>query len=113
MHQGNGPSAVMYIPSVPLTAQNAEYVRDMRDNFLVGRPAPDFPGGVGESEFTGRGMPEDIISESGKTAMGLAPFFLEGNLTPGEKAVRQQACVFLFSGERGELISCRNEIFGF
>lgn len=68
VHQGKGPSAVLYIPAVPLTPQNAEYVRDQRNQFMQGRPAPDFPGGVGESNFVGRGTQEDIESPDGRQA---------------------------------------------
>lgn len=68
VHQGKGPSAVLYIPAVPLTPRNAEYVRDQRSQFMQGRPAPDFPGGVGESDFVGRGTPEDIKSSDGRQA---------------------------------------------
>jgi hypothetical protein len=68
VHNGNGPSAVMYIPSVPLTSRNVEYVRDQRESFLVARPPPDFPGGVGESQFGGTGREEDI-EEIGKSRL--------------------------------------------
>ncbi|KAJ7698986.1 hypothetical protein B0H17DRAFT_1049881 [Mycena rosella] len=39
-HGGKGDSSVMYIPAVPLTLDNAEYLRDQRSNFLAGLPAP-------------------------------------------------------------------------
>jgi hypothetical protein len=67
VHQGKGPSAVMYIPSVPLTTQNLEYVRDQRESFLARRPPPDFPGGTGESQFKGSGGEEDIMTPEGKS----------------------------------------------
>jgi hypothetical protein len=67
-HRGTGPSAVLYIPAVPLTQKTIEYVRDQRPFFQNGLPAPDFPGGVGESQFIGRGVEEDILSEEGKSA---------------------------------------------
>ncbi|KAM5347450.1 hypothetical protein ACJ41O_010455 [Fusarium nematophilum] len=41
-------AAVFYIPAVALTPKNAEYIRDQRPTLLSGRPAPDFPGGIGE-----------------------------------------------------------------
>ena len=66
VHNGKGPSAVMYIPSVPLTSKNVEYVRDQRESFLAAKPPPDFPGGVGESLFKGTGTEEDI-DEIGKS----------------------------------------------
>ena len=56
----------MYIPSVPLTQNNVEYIAQQRDTFLEGRPAPDFPGGEGESEFDGRGAEGDLISKEAR-----------------------------------------------
>ncbi|WRT65657.1 uncharacterized protein IL334_002602 [Kwoniella shivajii] len=90
-HNGKGPSAVLYIPTVPLTEQNIEYIKDQRDTFLSGKPGPDFPGGVGESQFVGRGLPEDIETKEGRQAMGLEPFDLDGDLTAGEKEMMRQA----------------------
>ncbi|KAJ7108848.1 hypothetical protein C8R43DRAFT_1139904 [Mycena crocata] len=52
-HGGKEDASVMYIPAVPLTKVNAQYLRDQRDNFLAGLPAPDFPGRPGESETVG------------------------------------------------------------
>ncbi|KAL2674064.1 hypothetical protein Neosp_012510 [[Neocosmospora] mangrovei] len=70
---GNVDACVFYIPSVPLTASNAQYVAQQRDAFLKGVPPPDFPGGRGESEFADRGSTKDILSDSGRLAMGLSP----------------------------------------
>jgi hypothetical protein len=87
---GNIDACVFYIPSVPLTASNAvrclrlvgeellanvvqQYVAQQRDAFLKGVPPPDFPGGSGESEFADRGSTKDILSDSGRLAMGLGP----------------------------------------
>lgn len=67
-HKGTGPSAVMYIPAVPLTPKNLEYIKDQKEAFLAGTPAPDFPGGVGESAFEGRGVVSDILSKEGRSA---------------------------------------------
>ncbi|WVQ79010.1 hypothetical protein IAT38_001102 [Cryptococcus sp. DSM 104549] len=91
VHNGTGPSAVLYIPAVPLTPQNAEYIRDQREMFLAGRPGPDFPGGAGESEFVGRGVEANIESLEGKQAMGLAPLDVEGDLVPGDRHIREKA----------------------
>lgn len=66
VHQGKGPSAVMYIPSVPMTSSNLEYVRDQRESFLASRPPPDFPGGVGESSFKGTGKDADVKGKEGR-----------------------------------------------
>lgn len=67
-HRGTGPSAVMYIPAVPLTAINAQYVRDQRESFLQAIPPPDFPGGVGESNFKGTGAEGDIVDARARNA---------------------------------------------
>jgi hypothetical protein len=68
-HNGCNASSVLYIPSVPLTAQNARYVlQDQREAFLAGTPGPDFPGGVGESQFQGRGMESDIKAKDARSA---------------------------------------------
>ena len=63
---------VMYIPAVPLTPMNADYVRRQKERFVQGLPPPDFPPGKGEAEYAGVGRPEDIESPVGKRAMGLA-----------------------------------------
>lgn len=68
-HSGTNASSVLYIPSVPLTAQNARYVlQDQREAFLAGTPGPDFPGGVGESKFEGRGLESDFLSKDARSA---------------------------------------------
>ncbi|KAK7036527.1 hypothetical protein VNI00_011724 [Paramarasmius palmivorus] len=73
-HKGKGDSSVMYIPAVPLTEYNAHYLRHQRENFVAGKPAPDFPGGEGESKFTGRGKEEHITNHLGRQAYGFEPF---------------------------------------
>lgn len=60
----------MYIPAVPLTAQNSRYIADQKASFEMGIPPPDFPGGEGESKFVGRANVEDILGAEGKAAMG-------------------------------------------
>lgn len=67
-HAGTGPSSVLYIPAVPLTAINVDYIRDQRECFLNRIPPPDFPGGVGESQFTGTGTAADIESAEARQA---------------------------------------------
>lgn len=64
----------MYIPVCPVTEANARYVARQRDNFHAGVPAPDFPGGKGESEHSGR--PTELylkrhLKNEGLQAMGL------------------------------------------
>lgn len=49
-----------------------------REAFLKGVPPPDFPGGLGESQFSDRATIADIQSEAGKVAMGLSPIKLNG-----------------------------------
>ncbi|KZT73700.1 DUF1479-domain-containing protein [Daedalea quercina L-15889] len=71
-HTGKNDSAVMYIPAMPLTSMNADYLCRQKESFIQGLPPPDFPPGKGETEYVGRGRPEDIKSPIGKRAMGLA-----------------------------------------
>ena len=48
---------VMYIPAVPLTPQNLEYIQRQKDSFLNGAVPPDFPKGAGEAESLDNGDP--------------------------------------------------------
>jgi len=73
-HRGAGDSSVLYIPAVPLTEHNAGYLRDQRIHFEQGLPAPDFPGGKGESDFLGRASVNDINTRVGLQAFGFEPF---------------------------------------
>ena len=77
-HRGKEASAVMYIPTVPLTRANARYVADQRETFESGRPPCDFPGGVGEMQFIRRGGVEGVLTDEGRMGMGVMPFDLEG-----------------------------------
>ncbi|KAJ7625588.1 DUF1479-domain-containing protein [Roridomyces roridus] len=72
-HGGKEDSSVMYIPAVPLTVKNAQYLRDQRSNFLAGLPAPDFPGGPGESTFSGGATVENAYP-GGSQALGFERF---------------------------------------
>lgn len=87
-HRGKGPSAVMYIPAVPLTELNARYVRDQRSSFEARVPPPDFPGGAGESDFKGTGTPADITSQPARRAMGLEKIEVSSDLLSGDRAAR-------------------------
>ncbi|KAI4728711.1 DUF1479-domain-containing protein [Aureobasidium sp. EXF-10728] len=74
VHAGATDSSVMYIPVCPVTESNARYVAHQRANFHAGIPAPDFPGGKGESEHSGR--PTELylkrhVKHEGLQAMGL------------------------------------------
>jgi len=58
LHSGTGPSEVMYISSVPLTANNADYVRDQRGCFLARRPPPKARGEMEISWIRRQGVRE-------------------------------------------------------
>jgi len=73
-HKGKEDSSVLYIPAVPLCVKNAVYLRGQRVNFVHGLPAPDFPGGEGESDFLNRATPRDITTQQGRQATGFEPF---------------------------------------
>jgi hypothetical protein len=56
-----------------LANDTQQYAAQQRDAFLKGVPPPGFPGGYGESNFVDRGPTKDILSDSGRLAMGLSP----------------------------------------
>lgn len=65
----------MYIPVVPVTQANVDYLRRQRETFVAGEPGPDFPGGKGETDHVGRPTVEYLAEkggEAGLRAMGLA-----------------------------------------
>ncbi|KAH9987943.1 hypothetical protein BJV74DRAFT_840599 [Russula compacta] len=85
MHGGQGDSSVLYIPAVPLTIRNAEYLRDQREHFNRGLPAPDFPGGEGESHFLNRGGLDHIRGgATGLRALGFKKFDVPEGASVGE-----------------------------
>ncbi|CAE6467323.1 unnamed protein product [Rhizoctonia solani] len=92
-HAGTGDSSVFYIPAVPLTAHNAEYLASQRNTLVSGYPAPDFPGGTGESTFVGpqRGSVGDVKGSLTKRAMGLERFDVSRGRTEGERKVLEGA----------------------
>lgn len=94
-HAGKSDSSVLYIPSCPLTVQNAEYMAKQRAAFLEGTPGPDFGSGVGESQHVGRPGPEDVKKVDpvgGMRAFGLEPWDSgEPGLTQGQKEVMDRA----------------------
>lgn len=62
----------MYIPAVPLTPQNQQYIERQRETFLQGQQRPpDFPKGIAEGGFVGVASAGDITVSSGRRAMGL------------------------------------------
>ncbi|KAJ4342134.1 hypothetical protein N0V95_007021 [Ascochyta clinopodiicola] len=77
---GNVDACVFYIPSVPLTPNNAQYIAQQRDSFMKGIPPPDFPGGAGESNFDDRARRTDVLGEAGRQAMGLSPLVNHGQI---------------------------------
>lgn len=94
-HAGKFDSSVLYIPTCPMTEDNAEYLARQRAKFVAGTPSPDFGGGVGESEHVGRVKVEDmesLVGVEGCRAMGLVPWDADGKgLAPGERAVLNRA----------------------
>ncbi|KAJ7760633.1 hypothetical protein DFH07DRAFT_816198 [Mycena maculata] len=70
-HTGSEDSAVMYIPSVPLTPANASYITRQRDQFIKGLPPPDFPVATTGVGFVGLAKDEDLEEPLGRKAMGL------------------------------------------
>ncbi|KAG8738094.1 hypothetical protein FRC10_007287 [Ceratobasidium sp. 414] len=98
-HAGQSDSSVFYIPAAPLTAKNAKYLVRQRETLAAGYPAPDFPGGEGEAEFTGpeRGRASDVRGVVGKSAMGLDKVVEREGMSEGElRAVREANRVFGF-----------------
>ncbi|KAI0051476.1 DUF1479-domain-containing protein [Auriscalpium vulgare] len=92
LHAGKSDSSVLYIPAVPLTEHNASYLRDQRHNFVNGLPAPDFPGGEGESHFVHRGTVDALKDTDGRRLLGFEAFPIPSNATSvGEQRVIQVA----------------------
>merc|ERR1712232_1442097 len=61
-HHGQEDSAVFYIPSMPVTERNADYIRRQKDRFVQGRTPPDFPPNDSEMNFKGRGTLKDLTT---------------------------------------------------
>jgi len=71
-HTGPNDSSVLYIAAVPTTPQNADYIRRQAEHFKKGIPPPDFPkDNRAETGNIGLGIENDLLSDSGKRAMGL------------------------------------------
>lgn len=60
----------MYIPAVPYTVQNFDYIQRQRDCFLKAQRPPDFPKGQAEAAFVGIADADDIDNDLGRRAMG-------------------------------------------
>jgi hypothetical protein len=110
-NHGQNASSVMYIPSVPLTLANVRYISDQRDSFLSRTPPPDFPGGVGESNFKGSGSNADILSTEGKKAMGLAAFDYGAVKGEAERSLLREA--YVYTTLQRLLTTLRNAVLGF
>ncbi|EPT00476.1 hypothetical protein FOMPIDRAFT_1023830 [Fomitopsis schrenkii] len=96
-HTGSGDSSVLYIPAVPLTLQNAAYLRDQRETFKRGQPSLDFPGGEGEAYFVGRVKAEDVKDKEAQRMFGLAPFDVPAGASESEKNLVDAANRVLFA----------------
>ncbi|OIW26860.1 DUF1479-domain-containing protein [Coniochaeta ligniaria NRRL 30616] len=92
-HNGTSDSSVLYIPVCPTTEESAKYVARQRATFLEGTPAPDFPGGIGESQHVGR--PTEEYVRRCATPVGLQSFGLDklvaadGETQGGVEAIRK------------------------
>lgn len=87
-------SSVIYIPAIPLTKYNFDYVLAQTSYFLGGTPPYDFPGGDGEKHHIGRGGMQDIFDARGQRAMGLADFKLQASTSKAERRLIE-ACNIL------------------
>ncbi len=101
----------MYIPVCPATELNAGYAARQRDSFLSGIPAPDFPGGKGESEHVGRATVEYLTGKTnnlGLSSMGLSKLTkVEGEKLPGAERMLQRANQILgFVGSVQFVVPC-------
>ncbi|KAI0045073.1 DUF1479-domain-containing protein [Auriscalpium vulgare] len=70
VHTGAHDSAVMYIPAVPTTPQNAAYIARQNAAFVAGVTPPDFGSMRPESVYVGTGTPGDVHGALGRRAMG-------------------------------------------
>lgn len=73
-HAGKSDSSVLYIPAIPLTKTNFEYIQQQRACFASATPPPDFPGGQGESQFQNTARPDDVQGDVARRSFGLQKF---------------------------------------
>ncbi|PNY25829.1 Uncharacterized protein YbiU [Tolypocladium capitatum] len=95
LHAGRADSSVLYIPVCPVTDANATYLARQRAAFRAGTPAPDFPGGPGESRHVGR-PPEEAVRRwadggAGRQAFGLERLAAREGAPPGEREAVESA----------------------
>jgi hypothetical protein len=100
-HNGTSDSSVLYIPVCPTTEESAKYVAQQRAAFLEGTPAPDFPGGIGESTHVGR--PTEEYARRCSAPIGLQTVGLDklvaadGETEGGVEAIRRANAALGFS----------------
>lgn len=101
-HNGASDSSVLYIPVCPTTEESAGYVARQRAAFLEGTPAPDFPGGIGESKHVGRPTEESLrrcATPAGLQSLGLDRLVPDaGETEGGTEAIRRANSVLGFDG---------------
>ncbi|KAG2133546.1 uncharacterized protein EDB93DRAFT_1308405 [Suillus bovinus] len=64
-------SALMYIPAVPQTPQNTDYLKRQAESFLAGTNPPDFASDGTGLPYVGLGVDADIVQPISRIAMGL------------------------------------------
>lgn len=74
VHRGKGDSSVFYIPAVPASKRNVEFLRRQKATMESGGVPPDFPGagveGQGEGGWKGQGGWGDVHPEGDRRALG-------------------------------------------
>jgi hypothetical protein len=61
----------MYIPAVPQTPQNIDYVKRQAETFLAGTNPPDFAKDRTGLPYVGLGVDADVVEPISRIAMGL------------------------------------------
>jgi hypothetical protein len=61
---------VLYIPAAPWCAKNAQYAAKVRESFLVGHSADDFPNEHYEANWPNR-FPADQLNDLGRAGLGI------------------------------------------
>ncbi|KAI0436931.1 hypothetical protein F4803DRAFT_540593 [Xylaria telfairii] len=94
VHSGKSDASVLYIPVCPVTEKNVQHLVRQKQAFLDGTPAPDFPGGQGESQHVNR--PTESYLRTHADSEGLRAFGFEKIATaesdgPGAREVIRKA----------------------
>lgn len=79
-HAGKTDSSVLYIPAIPTTKVNWQYILAQRSCFHQGLPPPDFPGGQGEQQYKERATPDTVFGTKARRSLALEP--LDPTLAP-------------------------------